>query len=391
MVQIYKTIFVPLKCNKKDFLYLSKLNKISADVWNYCVKIDNKFRNENGKFMSLSKLESETKQKFSIHAKGINHVVLKYCYARSSMFKSIKAKHKNSKKVNLPYKLKNFLSTGWDYQAISPDYKKHKIELTTIRSRRKRVVCKVKSMPQNIVEIELVYKGEYYLAIKYKEEDQTNLIQSNNIASIDLGEIHAITSIDNNGNCIIITNRKVRSLIRLKDKRQAELMSKRSSCIINSKMYKKYTKAIWKIKYEFDRKINDAIHKQTNLYLNWCVKNNISKIIYGDVDNTTRNSRGKLRKNINHKLNMWRFGKIIQQLNNKLTRFGIELIKVDEYYSSQTCPHCGNKKKIFNRNYKCKKCGYKQHRDIVGAINILNDNSKYHIENYINKVYLQIC
>jgi putative transposase len=382
---------VPLKCNKKDFEYLSKLNKVSADVWNYCVKIDGEYKKETKKVMTLSMLENSTKQKFFIHAKGINHIIFKYYYARSSMWKSIKAKHKNSRKVNLPYKLKNFLPTGWDYQAIFPDYKKHKIELTSIKSRRKKVTCRVKSMPQNIVEIELVYKGKYYLAIKYKEEDQTNLIQSDNMASIDLGEIHAITSIDNNGNCIIITNRKIRSLIRLKDKRQAELMSKRSNCIINSKMYKKYTKAIWKIKYEFDRKINDAIHKQTSLYLNWCIKNQISKVIYGNVDNTTRNSHGRLNKNTNHKLNMWRFGKIIQQLNNKLTRFGIKLVKVDEYYSSQTCPHCGNKRRVSNRNYECKKCSYKQHRDIVGAINILNNNLKYHIEGYINKVYLQIC
>jgi putative transposase len=73
----------------------------------------------------------------------------------------------------------------------------------------------------------LIYKDKYYLAIKYKESDNTkeNLIQSNNIASIDLGEIHAITSIDNNGNCIIITNRRVRNLIRLKDKRQGEIKS----------------------------------------------------------------------------------------------------------------------------------------------------------------------
>lgn len=341
--------------------------------------------------MTLSMLEKETKQKFPIHAKGVHHIVFKYYNARNAMWKSIKAKHKDSKKAKLPYRKKNFLPTGWDNQAIYPDYQKHRIRLTPIRG-RKQVVCRVKSIPKNIVEIELVFKGKYYLAVKYKEDDYTNLIQSDNVASIDLGEIHAITSIDNNGNCIIITNRKVRSLIRSKDKRQAELTSKRAHCAKNSAMYKKYTKAIWKIKYEFDKKINDAIHKQTKLYLDWCLKNNIGKVYYGDLDGVTRESRGRLRNNTNHKLNMWRFGQIVLQLQNKLMRYGIESIKVKEYYTSKTCPSCGNQKtSIISRNYICKNCGYKQHRDVIGAINILNANYDCHLEKYVNKVYLQIC
>jgi putative transposase len=304
------------------------------------------------------------------------------------MWNSRKANHAGSRKVELPHKIKKYMSTGWDNQAIFPNYKKHIIKLTTIKG-RKQVVCHAKSIPENIVEIELAYKGKYYLIIKYKEENNIKLIQSDNIASIDLGEVHIITSIDNNGSAIIITNRKVRSLIRLKDKRQGELISLRSKCVKNSRQYKKYSKTILKIKYEFDRKINDAIHKQTKLFLDYCIKNNISGIIYGDLDSVTRNSNGRLSNTMNHKLNMWRFGQIILQLENKLSRYGIKLIKVKEYYTSQKCPSCGEIKKQFNRNYSCD-CGYMQHRDIVGAINILNDNTNFHIEKYDNKVYLQI-
>lgn len=353
------------------------------------MQIDSEYQKESNKSMGLSLLESETKQKFQLHAKGIHHIVFKYYYARNAMWKSRKAKHKESYKVNLPYKEKKYMSTGWDSQAIFPDYKNKIIRLSAIKG-CKQIKCHVKTIPQNIVEIELVYKGKYYLSIKYKEPDNENLIQSDNIASIDLGDIHAITSIDNNGNCVIITNRKLRSLIRLKDKRQAEIQLLRANCIKGSKQYKKYTRAIWKIKYEFDRKISDIIHKQTKLYLKWCIEHNISKVIYGDVDTTTRNTKGKMKKSTNHKLNMWRFGQLMLQLENKLTRYGIKLVKVKEYYTSQKCPACGKNKKSNTRNYKCK-CGYKQHRDIVGAINILNDNSEYHIERYSEKVYLQIA
>ena len=48
---------------------------------------------------------------------------------------------------------------------------------------------------------------------------------------------------------------------------------------------------------------------------------------------------------------------------------GIKVVKINEAYTSQTCPKCGSRKKPNNRNYTCK-CGFKYHRDGVGAINI---------------------
>ena len=48
---------------------------------------------------------------------------------------------------------------------------------------------------------------------------------------------------------------------------------------------------------------------------------------------------------------------------------GIKVVQIDEAYTSQTCPRCGNRKKPTNRNYTCA-CGLKYHRDGVGAINI---------------------
>jgi putative transposase len=96
-----------------------------------------------------------------------------------------------------------------------------------------------------------------------------------------------------------------------------------------------------------------------------------------------------MSKFTNHKLNMWQFGLIIRKLEYKLRKYNIELIKINEAYSSQNCPVCGKRKKQTNRNYICK-CGYKQHRDIVGAINILNFNTNCKLQRYIKKEYLQI-
>ncbi|WPX08876.1 transposase [Anaerocellum danielii] len=49
---------------------------------------------------------------------------------------------------------------------------------------------------------------------------------------------------------------------------------------------------------------------------------------------------------------------------------GIEVVYVKENMTSQICPVCGSKNKPQDRRYECKSCGFKYHRDGVGAINI---------------------
>ena len=215
-------------------------------------------------------------------------------------------------------------------------------------------------------------------------------IKTNNVAAIDLGEIHSISSIDNNGNAIIITGRKIRSLKRFQNKERWKLSSKRTHTTKGSKQYKKYTYAIYKLSQKTVFVILDCVHKISKLYLDYCIENGISKVYYGDLDSCTRNTKGRVNKLVGQKLNDWCYGLLTLQLENKLSRYGIELVKVSEAYSSQTCPHCGHRHKPTNRNYECQ-CGYTQHRDLVGAMNILNFNEKdIHIERYNNLKYLRI-
>ena len=70
----------------------------------------------------------------------------------------------------------------------------------------------------------------------------------------------------------------------------------------------------------------------------------------------------------------------------------INIIKINEGYTTQTCPVCGRRKKTSTRNYVCK-CGYKEHRDIHGSKNILS-KYKYNDIRYLGETkeikYLRI-
>jgi putative transposase len=398
---LYKTYILPVNCNKQDYQYLMRCNKQSAIIWNMCVEADKKNKEKNNKYLGLSELEQITKNKVPIIlANSINAIVIKYIAARTGIFKSIKAKHENSNKAKLPYKEKKYFNTLWCYQNIKVYKDKGYITLakpkiTDLEGKVRRqhpIKCHLKLIPNNIVEIELLYRNGLYLAIKTKQENDNILIQSYNEAAIDLGEIHSITSIDNNGNAIIITGRKLREIKQLRNKNLSKLRSRQSKCTKGSKQYKKYKRAMYNLKFKTEKKILDAVHKITKLYLDYCLKNNISIVYYGDLDSCTRNTKEENRGNnlVRQKLSQWCFGLIILQLENKLNRHGIKLVKVKEYYTSKKCPVCGTHNTPKGRNYQCD-CGYMIHRDVNGAINILNDNSNFKIANYSDLKYLRIA
>jgi len=395
---MYKTLIVPVKCSKQDYLYLLNCNKLSAEVWNLCLKIDKEYREQNnGKWIERNEFQKALKGcGIHLHTKGIQHVMRKFIAAREGIKR---ARKEGRSDVVYPYKQKKYFVTGWDSQSYKVDGNKLMLSKPMTKEKingkyrkQKPVVCYVKNIPQNIVEIELVYRDKLYLAIKYKERAEYQQIQSDNHAAIDLGEIHSITSIDTCGNAVIITGRKLRSIKQLRNKHQAKIYQRMSKCKQDSKQYLKYMNALRKLTYKTERKINDAVHKITKLYLDFCIQNNISTVYYGDLDSATRGTKQKKKGNkfIRQKLSQWNYGEIMQQLQNKLTRYGIKLIKIKEYYTSSKCPNCNKINKINNRNYECI-CGYKQHRDLVGAINILNDNVNTNIKYYKTKKYLRIA
>ena len=71
----------------------------------------------------------------------------------------------------------------------------------------------------------------------------------------------------------------------------------------------------------------------------------------------------------------WPFASLQQKIEYKSMLYsGEDAEKVDPAYTSQTCPVCGHVSKENRPNhgeaFVCQNCGYEEHADIVGAINI---------------------
>ncbi|GGS40520.1 zinc ribbon domain-containing protein [Deinococcus knuensis] len=90
-------------------------------------------------------------------------------------------------------------------------------------------------------------------------------------------------------------------------------------------------------------------------------------VVIGDI----RDIRSSIKygAKTNQKLHGWSFGRFRQMVTYKGARLGMQTVLMDEAYTSQTCPGCGERHKPRGRTYRCG-CGFVCDRDGVGAMNI---------------------
>lgn len=225
----------------------------------------------------------------------------------------------------------------------------------------------------HIKEIELSYDNGLYLAISYEDGIESKPYHNHHSVGVDPGEIHTLAAFREDGESLILTGRKVRTIHRLRNKKLADIQRLQSKCKKGSRQWKKYQKAKRYILSKSEKQLRDALHKTTKRFVDWCIEQSVSDVHMGNVEGVQRNTRKKKRvhRKQAQKLSNWSFGKVKQYLTYKLEQQGIKLHLVDESYTSQTCPVCLKRNKITSRNYSCE-CGYEEHRDIHGARNILS-------------------
>jgi putative transposase len=136
----------------------------------------------------------------------------------------------------------------------------------------------------------------------------------------------------------------------------------------------KKKKSVKRTKNKESRWMKDVNHKISRKIVNHAHKEGVATIrvesLEGIREGTTRKSRGASARKNNRSQNSWTFYQLTQFIIYKAARLGIKVEMVDPAHTSQECPACKHRNKADDRAYECSECGWKGHRDIVGAINI---------------------
>nr|WP_240414252.1 transposase [Paenibacillus periandrae] len=367
MIRCIKTEF---RTTKENLNRLFACNRISAEIWNECLTHARNYAHQHeGKWISQSQLQSELKGQFPLHSQSVQAVCHKYLFSRDSAQQA----RKQGLNPKYPYKKKSHFNTKWVDKAFQIEGNTLQLSLGVWKGKRQQAIwITVPRLPAaEIKEIELVFDRKLMISMSYEDGKVAVENVGKQLVGVDLGEIHSLAATTTENKSIIITGRKLRSVHRLRNKKLAEIQRLMSKCKKGSRQWKRYNRAHKYILSKSERQMNDAIHKTTRQFVQWCTENEAKEVVIGQVEGVQRNTKKKRRKVVNQKLSNWSFGKIQKQIRYKFEAYGTRVKTIDESYTSQQCPCCGRRNKTSTRNYRCW-CGYKEHRDVHGSKGILS-------------------
>lgn len=232
---------------------------------------------------------------------------------------------------------------------------------------------KLKKKITDIKQIEFKYINDslYDVYVIYEDNDIKECIRNDRYISIDLGICNLATIYDNKGKSFIISGNTYLNTLYYYNKKIAHYQSilalqtkgEVSSSVRIDKLYKKKKNIISYI-----------IHTSTKTIVNYCVTNNVSNVIIGDIKGIReKNDKGAL---FNQKLHSLPYLEFYNKLEYKLKRCGINLIYQSEEYTS-SCPIDSNDiSKEYQNKGRIKRGLYKDNgiiynADCLGAYNIM--------------------
>jgi len=170
---------------------------------------------------------------------------------------------------------------------------------------------------------------QYYLIFVYKEASKVKTLDKENFLGIDLGYSRLVTGCSKKGN-IKIGNLRQKKL----DDKVSSLQGIRDKFDKGSRNYRKIDTKLKVKKRKLVNKQMDFQHKSSRNIVNYCLENNIGKLIVGDInvkyvinkDNYRINGLSKSTSSL---------GRFKTFLGYKSRNLGIEFILVNEAYTSK--------------------------------------------------------
>ena len=123
-------------------------------------------------------------------------------------------------------------------------------------------------------------------------------------------------------------------------------------------------------KYESQRqRLNAKLETYVNQEINRLLRQEKPKTLY--IPKLPRNSKRGKNGRINYSVTVWRRGYINKRLMYKCRENGVETVEVIGKDISAECSACGALGVCENHQFRCERCGYKEHKKINAARNAL--------------------
>ena len=334
-----------LKPNHSHYKNVRKLCALTASVSNQALYYfrQNFFNHENNKWATIDKLmKLKHADKYNAIPSAISQSVIKKTGTDFDAFwKAYRQwqqqpdKFKERPRIPHYQKLKTAIQPAQGVSVIDEHLvfpKKLNLEPIKIRCVEQQAAL-AKSDRAIVKEIRYVPHGScFWLEIVYEEDKTLNKevlnkrkvkLNRDNVFSIDLGINNLATLVSNKPDFqpVLFSGKPVKSLNQQFNKRKAELQSLGHRRLIAHMAVTRFCQ------------INDYFHKVSHQIIALCLKEDVGKIVIG------KNKDWKQEVNIGKANNQTfvsiPYQSLIDQINYKASRYGIEVVEQEESYTSK--------------------------------------------------------
>lgn len=367
---------------KKHRLYdeldsLSFLSKNLYNAANYIIRqgfINNKQYLNYTKVFHLIKKTVDYKQ---LPAKVSNQTLRSLDGNWVSFFRAIKDWGKHPEKYNskpgLPkYKKK---SSGrniiiYEKQAVG---KRHLLKYNEIKLSKSNISIRTKISYTELRQVRVIPRYDHYIVeVVHVKKEVDNDLNENNFLGVDMGMNNLCAASTLDGDFFLTNGRPLKAINHYYNKKLSRLKSELEKS--NSKRKSLRTR---KLTNKRNRKIKHYLHKVSKFIINFCLTNNIGKIIVGKNDNWK--SEISLGKKTNQNFVQIPHSLLVNQIKYKAKLQGVSVILQEESYTSK-CSFIDNEqvgrheryagKRIKRGLFKSKE-GILINSDINGSLNII--------------------
>jgi len=351
--------------SQTEWAKASEARRAAGDVWTRLLKIHRFCRRRHWPWPTEAQLKAHFKRHFPLHSQTVQALIEKFC----ATIDGVRTKRRNGdKQARYPWRFRRYFNPIFKSQAL----KIQGSHLILSRGRRRepiRVHLPEALPPGRVAQAELGF-DEIYLTITRKISDPPPA-SSGKAGGLDIGVIH-LGMVSDGDHALAIAGRGLRSVKQGRAKAHAKLRKKRARTKPGSRRRKRLNRARYRISQKVEQVTRNALHHAANQIVDFCVAHHLTVLYAGDLGTLNHKKRHHRSRRTNQDVGALEFGRFERYLAYKLRRHGILLLKISEAYTSQTCPRCGHLTKVAGRTYHCRACGYRAHRDGVGAVNILN-------------------
>jgi putative transposase len=303
-----------------------------------------------------------------LHAHSADAVVQSFF----ASLKSWRERRKTDPNARPPRRRRYYYKVQWKSSAIKVE--SGKLRLSNGKGNKPLVIPWVWDTP---VWVEIGWDGrQYELRACYKLSDARpkEEREKGGVAGVDLGEVHLAVAHDGE-QTYIANGRLLRSKRRYQNKLKSTLSRLLARKRRGSRRYRRVLASGRKQLARLNDQIRDILHKQTTRLVSTLCARGVQTVVIGDIRNI-RVSAARVSgtesfygKKANQKIHQMVHGQARHYITYKAERLGMRVVLQDERYSSQTCPACNKRNKPKGRGHRCG-CGFRFHRDGVGAINL---------------------